>query len=165
MENPLGRHGEPLVGGVASYYVVNVCMTEAEPWVNASVTDESLTGLREGDSPEVVPLVAVWSGEGWLPRANAGVSNDLLSGTGRGPVVTSGGEALRLGCRSGALSQRIRLGHVRRDDFGSPRGESWSSVKLGGSSSERIQIVIGIPLSAGGDRTMLTTFLADVPIN
>jgi hypothetical protein len=70
-----------------------------------------------------------------------------------------------LGYRSGAPSQRIRLGHVRRDDLGSPRGVSWSSVKLGGSSSERVQIVIGIPLLAGGDRTMLTTFLVDVPIS
>jgi hypothetical protein len=44
--------------------------------------------------------------------------------------------------------------------------ESWSLVKLRGSSSERIQIVFGIPpLSAGGDRTMLTTFLVDVSIN
>ena len=51
--------------------------TEAEPWVDASVTDESLTGLREGDSPEVVPLVTVWSGEGWLPRADAGETNEL----------------------------------------------------------------------------------------
>jgi len=74
--------------------LVTVCTTKVEPWVDAGVTDESLTGLRAGDSPEVVPLVAVWSGEGWLPRADAGVMNELLSGTGGGPVVTSGGEAL-----------------------------------------------------------------------
>ena len=49
--------------------------------------------------------------------------------------------------------------------FGSPRGKSWSSVKLGGSSSKRIQIVIGIPLLVVGDRMVLTTFLVDVPIN
>jgi len=74
--------------------LVTVCTTEAEPWVDAGVADESVTGLRAGDSPEVVPLVAVWSGEGWLPRADAGVTNELPSGTGGGPVVTSGGEAL-----------------------------------------------------------------------
>jgi len=74
--------------------LVTVCTTEAEPWVDAGVTDELLTGLREGDSPEVMPLVAVWSGEGWLPRADAGVTNELPSGTGGGPVGTSGGEAL-----------------------------------------------------------------------
>ena len=73
--------------------LVTVCRTEAEPWVDAGVTNESLTGLREGDSPEV-PLVAVWLGEGWLPRADAGVPNELPSGTGGGPIVTSGGEAL-----------------------------------------------------------------------
>ena len=74
--------------------LVTVCTTGAEPWVDASVTDELLTGLREEDSPEVMPLVAVWSGEGWLPRADAGVTNELPSGTEGGPVVTSGGEAL-----------------------------------------------------------------------
>jgi hypothetical protein len=74
--------------------LVTVCTTEAEPWVDAGETDELLTGLRAGDSPEVVPLVAVWSGEGWLPRADAGVTNELPSGTGGGPVVTSGGKAL-----------------------------------------------------------------------
>jgi len=74
--------------------LVTVCTTEAEPWVDAGVTDESLTGLRAGDSPEVVPLVAVWSGEGWLPRADASVRNELPAGTGGGPVVTSGGETL-----------------------------------------------------------------------
>jgi hypothetical protein len=74
--------------------LVTVCTTEAEPWVDASVTDELLTGLREGDSPEVFPLVAVWSGEGWLPHADNGVTNELPSGTGGGPAVTSGGEAL-----------------------------------------------------------------------
>ena len=74
--------------------LVTVCTTEVEPWVDAGVTDESLTGLRAGDSPEVVPQVAVWSGEGWLPRANAGVTNELPSETWNGPVVPSGGEAL-----------------------------------------------------------------------
>jgi len=74
--------------------LVTFCTTEAEPWVDAGVTDELLTGLRAGDSPEVVPLVAVWLGEGWLPRADAGVTNEFPSGTGRGPVGTSGGEAL-----------------------------------------------------------------------
>jgi len=54
------------------------------------MTDESLTGLRVGVSPEVVPVVAVWSGVAWLPRANAGVPNELPSGTGGGPVVPSG---------------------------------------------------------------------------
>jgi len=74
--------------------LVTVCTTEAESWVDAGLTNEAMTGLRAGDSPEVVPLVAVWSGTGWLPRADAGVTNELLSGTGDGPVVTSGGEAL-----------------------------------------------------------------------
>ena len=74
--------------------LVTVCTTEAEPWVDAGVTNESMTGLRAGDSPEVVPQVAVWLGEGCLPRAIAGVTNELPSGTGGGPVVTSGGEAL-----------------------------------------------------------------------
>jgi len=41
-----------------------------------------------------MPLVAVWLGEGWLPRADAGVTNELPSGTEGGPVVTSGSEAL-----------------------------------------------------------------------
>ena len=62
--------------------LVTVCTIEAEPWVNASGTDESMTGLRAGDSPEVVPLVAVLSGEGWFPRADAGVTNELPSRTG-----------------------------------------------------------------------------------
>ena len=74
--------------------LVTVCTTKAEPWVDAGVTDKLLTGLRAGDSPKVVPLVTVWSGEGWLPLANAGVTNELPSGTGGDPLVTSGGEAL-----------------------------------------------------------------------
>jgi len=74
--------------------VVTVCTTEPEALVDASVTDESWTGMRAGDSPEVVSLVAVWSGEGWLPRDDVGVTNELPSGTGGGPVVTLGGEAL-----------------------------------------------------------------------
>ena len=74
--------------------LVTVCTTEAEPWIDAGVADKSVTGLRAEDSPEVVPLVAVWSGEAWLPRADAGVTKELPSGTGGGPVVTSGGEAL-----------------------------------------------------------------------
>ena len=74
--------------------LVTVCTTEAESWVDAGLTHEAMTGLRAGDSPEVVPLVAVWSGEGWLPRADAGVTNEFPSGTGGGPVVTLGGEAL-----------------------------------------------------------------------
>jgi len=68
--------------------LVTVC---TEPWVNAGVTDELWTGLGVGDSPEVVPL---WSEEGWLPRADAGVTNELPPGTGGGPAVTLGGEAL-----------------------------------------------------------------------
>ena len=75
--------------------LVTVCKTEAEPWADAGVADsKSRTGPRAGDSPEVVPLVAVWLGEGWLPRADAGVTNELPSGTGGGSVVTLGGEAL-----------------------------------------------------------------------
>jgi hypothetical protein len=74
--------------------LVTVCTTETEPWVDAGVKDESWTGLREADSPEVMPLVAVWSGDGWLPLDNAGVTNELPSGPGGGPVVTSGGKAL-----------------------------------------------------------------------
>ena len=60
-KKPFWRTTEPWGGAL-----VTVCTTEAEPWVDASVTDESLTGLREGDSPEVVPMVAVWSGAGCL---------------------------------------------------------------------------------------------------
>jgi len=74
--------------------LVTVCTAQVEPLVDAGVTDESWTGLRAGDSPEVMPLVAVWSGKGWLPREDASVTNELPSGTGGGPVVTSGGEAL-----------------------------------------------------------------------
>ena len=44
--------------------LVTVCTAEAEPWVDAGLTYESRTGLRAGDSPEVVPQVAVWLGEG-----------------------------------------------------------------------------------------------------
>ena len=75
--------------------MVTVCTTEAEHWADAGVADsKSRTGPRAGDSPEVVPLVAVWSGEGWLPRVDAGVTNELPSEAGGGPVVISGGEAL-----------------------------------------------------------------------
>ena len=85
-------------------------------WLDASVTDESLTGLREGDSPEVVPVVAVWSGEGWLPRTDVGVTNELPSGTGR-PGQRSSWEAARA---SGSKLSLVFL--YRRVETGRP---SW----------------------------------------
>jgi hypothetical protein len=74
--------------------LVTVCTTKAEPWVNASVTDESLTGLREGGLTTGYASGRCVVGGGLVACADAGVTNDLPSGTEGGPVGTSGGEAL-----------------------------------------------------------------------
>ena len=118
--------------------LVTVCSTEAERWVDAGVTDELLTGLRAEDSPEVVPLVAVWSGEGWLPRADAGVTNELPSGTGGDPVVTSGGEPCDWVANPGRLFSVLGWGTTGETILGA-RGAnpgcraSWEAARASGS--------------------------------
>ena len=123
--------------------LVTVCTTEAEPWVDASVTDESLTGLREGDSPEVMPLVAVWSGEGWLPRADAGVTNELPSGTGVAQLIPREARPCDWVADPGRLASVLGWGTSGETILGAQGANpghrsSWEAARASGSKSSLV---------------------------
>jgi len=123
--------------------LVTVCTTKAEPWVDAGVTDELLKGLRAGDSTEVVPLVAVWLGEGWLPRADASVTNELPSGIGGGQLLPREARPCDWVADPGRLASVLGWGTPGETILGARRANpgrrsSWEAARASGSKSSLV---------------------------
>jgi hypothetical protein len=78
-----------------------------------------------------------------MPRANAGVTNELPSGTGGGPVVTSGGKACDSVADAGRLASLLGWGMSGETILGS-RGanpgcrSSWEAARASGSKSSLV---------------------------